>query len=1635
MKAFRRTASLLLALLLCFPMLATMLVSGLSTADVSYYDGTYSTDWYYSNTSAKEFHLKSAADLAGYVYLVNTVFGGASFGGCTVKLDCNVVWNEGSASDWIDSAPEYSWTPISISEKHYSSGGFDGQGHYISGLYQKDDGANHTGFIGVHGGSDWGVKNLAIVNSLFCKTSSGGSQNGNYGVGVFMSTPYNSFTFSNLYTDAIVMDSSDHTGGIVGNPRSNNAVCTLNNCVFAGTIISGGSEVGGMVGTNNTRKVRINNCLNLGSIYGKNAVGGMIGSTDSSEASAGELTVTGCINAGPVKALGTGTYGAILGNNGATHFSSNVNGCVAVDVAVTALNGGAAVSGSGNKTVSAASIFDQPALDLASLGSGFATGWVNHEGGYPMPTSVSAMVKELEIALPTDENGRFVDRAGIDVASYDPNQSEFLISNAAELKRFSFLNHYLGETFGGKTVKLTADIVLNEGDAADWAKNPPKYAWSPITDFLGTFDGQGHSISGLYYKGSAEAALFYRISNATLRNVMVLNSYIESTSSTAGVVYYAAGTSRVENVYCDAILRSKGHHNGGIVGLAGGPYLEIDSCVYAGSLYADMRYAGGILGNTNFKQIKVTNCLNLGSIAAADELGGIVGIGGNTTGDVVANCINAGYVGSHSSSYNGNIASWYLHNENDLANGGVYGTVKGSAPTAESIYKVTLDDCWLVTDFTPNRLSMLYQHSLTGKESLITLSELWGIDPAELDVDSYYPEYSFAEDWTRTESYPLPKTVEAMLRNAGVSLKLDADGKTVQALDMTWNCGLGDVRLKSSSQMALFSALSAEQSLTWADKNVYLLNDVTMSKEAFVADWTPLAGFAGTFDGRGNEIKGLQIQTDTETAAMFASVNGGTVKQLFLTDAQISSNRNASGLVWETTGEALIDNVYFEGSVASGYPSVGGILGVANAATEIRRCVVDGSIAGSSQVGGILGYYGGSNVTLSDCLVSAEVRGTADGVGGLIGLANNASVSHVAVKRCVVTGEVGSTPARKQGALIGSLVQSLDGNVFTDCYALVGSNAALTYNDVAVGGASFAQQNELTGFHLPLNGWEIVSDSYPLPSVMIADKLTNTLITLDAKDQENVVGWLAGGYFLPDGFCFRYRTTPPQGLTPASFQTVRLGLVTEDASVRMEEPYGIGFFTRIDKATYDALAELEAVLKVGTLITPTDYLENGVAFDMDALSFAHGQNAYLDVENDDGWYNAATAESDGFYRYRGSIVNIKAANADRPFSGAGYVKLRYSNGFEALYYGTETPKFHNGTIDELASEAVKQGGLSVEEQAICEGLQKEDSAISVRFLGQLRDHFKVNGRTSALSEGITVDWSGSSIEFNLNCSGDVKISAIGSYATALGSGNTNFTVYVDGVATKTVAVNNGYNKDILIASGLAAGEHHFRLSKWAHAESAQVEFTKLSFQGELLARPADSEIFIEIVGDSISCGYGNNNGANDGNLSYGYIAADLLDADYSIFARSGLWLVNKGAAAIPDLYPYVSWYRDGGVPGGELYDFANARVPDVVVINLGTNDYNGNAGADAFAAAMKSFVAQIRQGYGNDVPIVWAYGMMNDGYKDTIVSVVEELGGAQSNNYALGFEQNNTGVNSHPDTAHQQKNGEELADYIRELLK
>ena len=82
------------------------------------------------------------------------------------------------------------------------------------------------------------------------------------------------------------------------------------------------------------------------------------------------------------------------------------------------------------------------------------------------------------------------------VVWYDEDGSDFTITTADELYEFADLSgHY---DFKGQTIKLGADIVLNEGNYTEWKSDFLNTVWNPIEGFAGTFDGQGHTISGLY---------------------------------------------------------------------------------------------------------------------------------------------------------------------------------------------------------------------------------------------------------------------------------------------------------------------------------------------------------------------------------------------------------------------------------------------------------------------------------------------------------------------------------------------------------------------------------------------------------------------------------------------------------------------------------------------------------------------------------------------------------------------------------------------------------------------------------------------------------------------------------------------------------------------------------------------------------------------------------------------------------------------------------------------------------------------------------------------------------------------------------------------------------------------------------
>ena len=108
-----------------------------------------------------------------------------------------------------------------------------------------------------------------------------------------------------------------------------------------------------------------------------------------------------------------------------------------------------------------------------------------------------------------------------DVEWYDTDATEFVITTAEELYELALLSDFYN--FEGQTVKLGADIVINEGNASDWGKKAPTNSWYPIQKFAGTFDGQGHTISGLYGLGSdTKMGLF----SNTQSSCVITNLYI-----------------------------------------------------------------------------------------------------------------------------------------------------------------------------------------------------------------------------------------------------------------------------------------------------------------------------------------------------------------------------------------------------------------------------------------------------------------------------------------------------------------------------------------------------------------------------------------------------------------------------------------------------------------------------------------------------------------------------------------------------------------------------------------------------------------------------------------------------------------------------------------------------------------------------------------------------------------------------------------------------------------------------------------------------------------------------------------------------------------------------------------------------
>ena len=154
------------------------------------------------------------------------------------------------------------------------------------------------------------------------------------------------------------------------------------------------------------------------------------------------------------------------------------------------------------------------------------------------------------------------------------------------------------------------------------------------SDFSGTFDGAGHTITLKITASSPNTGLFSRIAaGGTVKNVITAGT-LDGTGKNyiGGIAGKCGGT--IDKCGNTATIKGK-QGVGGIVGQVDATTATISNCYNAGEITATSRQAGGIVGSAQWATIRA--CVNYGTISAKSSGGGIYG-GANSSKTKVTNC-------------------------------------------------------------------------------------------------------------------------------------------------------------------------------------------------------------------------------------------------------------------------------------------------------------------------------------------------------------------------------------------------------------------------------------------------------------------------------------------------------------------------------------------------------------------------------------------------------------------------------------------------------------------------------------------------------------------------------------------------------------------------------------------------------------------------------------------------------------------------------------------------------------------------------------------------------------------------------------------------------------------------------------
>ena len=708
------------------------------------------------------------------------------------------------------------------------------------------------------------------------------------------------------------------------------------------------------------------------------------------------------------------------------------------------------------------------------------------------------------------------------------SRNPYQIGNAAELYWFAALVN--GKLTDGTAQNLyacailTSDITVNtgvlkaDGSLADDVSGFT--SWTPIgtsttKSFYGTFDGKGHTVSGLYFENASTNFVgLFGISRGNIKNVGVVASYFKGKENVGSVCGSSLGNNcTITNCFSTSTV-SGTKYVGGVCG-----YISNNSITqnfHTGIVSGSYR-VGGVCGYLNASTMK--DCYHTGSVTATASNGDVGGVIGYMYGSSTSatNCYNAGdvigsseYVGEICGQlYSGTVRNcYYLTSTSDNAGG------KTAAQFASG------EVAWL----------------LNGSQPTGTWGQLLGTDnlPVLDNTNKVYGGYLSCDEnedirYANTE---LSETRPAHSFNIHGICSVCSRNQPA-----TYVASSGLYEIGNAGQLAWFGALVNGTLPDGTAQNTAAKGVLTADIDlAPFAHWTPIGNesskFGGTFDGRGFKVQHMSITRQGSNSGLFGYASGATLQHISIdgnvtlrTTSYTEGYGSIVGRMDNSTVSHCHSSVNFSidtemDASAECIGHIGGIVGkMHESASAVKGCSYSGTInLGNKKVkvaAGIAGYAINSEVPITDCRFTGTIHSGYEGkliMGGIFGYTRTSG--NLKVTNCLQAGVLEKAGDKSlSGILIGQINNGYGANaVQNNYYAHDGLNVIGSTKDTpATSPATLCTTEQLAGGEVtwllngkqPTGAWGQLLGTDDLP---VLDN-TNQVLAC-ALDATNATYWL-----------------------------------------------------------------------------------------------------------------------------------------------------------------------------------------------------------------------------------------------------------------------------------------------------------------------------------------------------------------------------------------------------------------------------------------------------------------------------------------------------------------------------------------------